>query len=479
MTARILSTACGVVGLLLSGCSMFSSGEGAAALTPQDFAGPSPTAAETATGSVKPSNKPADSAAIDTTAPRPAPTSPATPATAAPAAAPAPSAGPTASTTQTAPAAPAAPADGPSPPPPATKPGDKPAGPVVVAAPLDNNTLTVDAMIGQINGRPLYAGQVLKSLEGQFRALTITLQQGKITRGDFVAQIHLSVYKRLQEIVHDSLFLGEAERILTDQERFGLQAMLRHRREELIRKFGNGSESTANEAIKVKFGRDLDAQMQRMKEEFLTHNYLQAVLSPKISVSRRDIERYYNDVRNRDQFHSAGGRRIRMIRVSTEASAERVDDMLKAGRPFLEVAASRLNQFNPDDAGKFVIVDDKKKEIDLITGDKVFGSDAQNKALLALKAGEHSQRITLGTGTQAEHYWLFLESLIEAKSRSMAEAQLDIEETLKGMQYKILRDQTNRRLFEEAGFGGRFEEGHPLYDMNKTLVRIALNLYAP
>ncbi len=355
----------------------------------------------------------------------------------------------------------------------ATPPATPPATPAP-AAPVD--AFTINAMIGQINGKPLYASTVLAPLEGQLRAWSSTLSPR-----DFRMATTRLVGNRLYQIVFDTLFLGEAQRQLTEQERFGLKINLRMNRQELVRRYGAGSEPLADEEMRKKTGKGLEETLDGIRQAILIRKYQNDVIMPKITVSRRDVERYYNEPANYEKYNPKPGRKIRIIRVGTNAQASDVERQLAEGKAFAEVAAVRFNQFNREGGGLMTIKDAKENTIEFVQGDKVFGIEPLNEALLKLKAGQASPRITTGTGRDELHWWVFVEAISEGKHIPLREAQLQIEQQIRGMQYLMLEQRYRKKLFEDAGFDIDLSSENPLgnTDMNKALVEIAITVYGP
>ena len=365
---------------------------------------------------------------------------------------------------------PAAPATSPA----AEKELDKLKPPTIVATKQSDLTFTVNAMIGQVNGRPLYASTVLEPLAGQLRAWNTTLSPR-----DFRTATNKMVGDRLYQIVFDTLFLGEAERHLTENERFGLKVNLRMNREELVRRYGNGSEPQADEEMRKKTGKGLEETLTNVKQSILIRKYQEDVIMPKITVSRRDVERFYYDAKNFEKFNPKPGRKIRMIRVTTAPQATEIDRLLTEGKPFEEVARQRFNLNNREGGGLMVTKDAKENTIEFIQGDKVFGIEPLNAAMLALKAGERSPRIVTGTGATETYWWVFVEAINEGKHIPLREAQLQIEQQIRGMQYLMLEQRYRKKLFEDAGYKLEATANNPMAEMAQALVEIAVNVYGP
>lgn len=325
--------------------------------------------------------------------------------------------------------------------------------PQIVATPLAGDTAiyTVDAMVGQVNGRALYASSVLEPIADQLAALGRTLP-----RGVFRERATSLIASRLDQIVADALILGEAERDLSENEQMGLTQLLREKREELLRQYGRGSVSLANETMIEQTGKGLDQTLAEYRQKMLVRRYLQQKLMPKMVVSRKDVERYYND--KQSEFNPPAGRTLRLIRVTDAAAADRIESALNAGKPFAEVAGDRGNLYRRDQGGLMA---------DVARGENIFTQDELNKAMLKLDKGQASSRITIGNA----HWWVFVESIESGKPKTLRDVQLDIEETLKRQRYQSLTQRYRQRLFSEGSY-------NPVAQMTDSLVQVAISRYA-
>jgi hypothetical protein len=328
-----------------------------------------------------------------------------------------------------------------------------PATPTPVAPPMgDDRAYTVDAMVGQVNGRAIYASAVFKDIHEQL------LARGKaVPRAAFEREVSKIIAQRLQVIVLESLILGEAERDLTMQERQGLGALLKRQREDMIKRFGAGSRAVTDVRIRQLQGRSLDQALEDYRQEVLVKKYLDQHVMPKINVSRRDIERYYQ--RHYDDFNPPPTRTIHMIRTNDAARAENIDRLLNEGRPFLELAADEsLNSYKAGDKGLF--------GADL-PGNKIFGQDDLNEPTIALAEGQHTPRIERDNG----NFWIYVAKIKREPPRPLREVQSDIEGLLRRQQYEQLTSEYHIELFEQGSFD-------PLDDMAIRLIDVAMARYA-
>ncbi len=311
--------------------------------------------------------------------------------------------------------------------------------------------LSIDGMVGQVNGQAIYASRVFNPLGEQLARLGQTLPPAA-----FRKEAARPILATLEEIVFNNLILGEAERDLSSQEQAGLTTLLRTEREKLIRKWGAGSRIVADQTLREREGKTLDEKMVEIRQQVLVQRYLQQKLFPRINITRKDIERYYND--NLTRFQPEPTRRVRLIRADNATAAQQIETELAQGKPFADVAQLRINAYRREQGGLFS---------EKIVGNEVFGIAPLNQAVLQLKAGEHSTRINVGqTG-----YWVFVETLELGQVRSLREAQTEIEELLRRQRFQQLLARYRSTLFARGSY-------NPIPQMAEALLEIAVNRYA-
>jgi hypothetical protein len=328
-----------------------------------------------------------------------------------------------------------------------------------------SRAIVANAMIGQVNGKPLYASTVFAPLKEVFATKGRTTEEVQAFRAFATEKIH----QRLYTLLFDPVVLGEAKRNMSKEELQHLQFMLRLNREKLIRQFGRGSEAEADAQIKKLKGKSLDDLIKDIRHGILTRKYLDTHVNPKISVSQRDVERYYRE--NPNIFNPPPGRTVRYIRTTSDGVARRMDRLLKAGeKSFAEIAKDSGNQHNRLNGG---LVDAVQYE-----GSKTSIFEALNKAVFLVEEGKHSKRITVvQTKDVTYHFWLFVEKIHSAKSKPLSEVQLAIEQGLRRKQREILTTRYIKRLYVEAGFD--YEDPKSAFGkMRKALVEIAVSKYA-
>lgn len=314
-----------------------------------------------------------------------------------------------------------------------------------------NHRFAVDAMVGQVNGQPIYANAVFEPIIEQLTALGSNLLPG-----DFRQRARQLIESRLAQIVADSLILGEAESDLSAQEQAGLQNILKEQREELIRFWGIGSVALAEANLVRQTSRSLEQTLTESRQRLLVQRYLRQKLFPKINVTRKDIERYYND--HFDQFNPPPTRTLRLISVQDPSAAGRVNQLLNDGTAFEDVAALAINQYRPDEKGLM-----SKQAM----GDQVFSQPQLNEAMLGLRASQHSPPIQIGDKT----WWISVDSIEQPHGQPLIAVQLEIEQLLRRQQFQALTQQYRQELFATGSY-------NPIDSMSDALLMVAMSRFA-
>ena len=306
-------------------------------------------------------------------------------------------------------------------------------------------------MVGQANGQPIYAAQVFEPIEEQLIALGKTRPPAQ-----FRYQARQLIQGQLGQIVLESLMLGEAERDLSAQEQAGLDYILKGRREELIRFWGEGSVAVAESRLVEETGLDLKQTLEQERQKMVIQRYMHQKLYPKIHVSRKDIERYYQD--HHGEYNPPVKRTLRLIRVHTAREADRVDQALQEGQPFERVASRPQNRYRSQDGGLMS---------EQAVGDEVFGQPQLNEAMRSLQAGQHSPRIEI----EGSYWWVAVDEIDQSGGRSLREVQQEIEQLLRRQQFQLLTQRYRQQLVADGSY-------NPIEQMSDALVDVAMTRYA-
>ncbi|MEM1446174.1 MAG: peptidylprolyl isomerase [Planctomycetota bacterium] len=312
-----------------------------------------------------------------------------------------------------------------------------------------DDPLPVDGMIGQINGRPVYANDVLADLSDALAA-----KGRQLDAAQFENEAKQVINEAVRATLRSRLILAEAERALTEQEWQAVRYMRGQRREELLRTHGLGSLKATDRVLREETGRGLEETLTRFQEGIITRTYISQNLNALINVTRRDIERFYRE--NQDRFQPDPTRDLTIIVTDTQEAADEVTTQLESGVAFAEVATGPLQALSTDG----VMTD--------LAGDEPFGRPEIEGPMVDAEEGEWFGPVEVEDG----RLWFVKVDRVElAKHVSLEDAQASIEEALRQQQQSIRTEQFLKRLADE----GNFTEPEAMVD---ALIRIAISRYA-
>ncbi|MBI1304273.1 MAG: hypothetical protein GC172_10885 [Phycisphaera sp.] len=201
--------------------------------------------------------------------------------------------------------------------------------------PLDEvRVWPVESLVGQVNGRPIYAEEFFEPIEDQLRVIAAGADraQARRTLEAFVAQ-------RFKAAVDSELVVAEAESKLSPEQQAGLFAWLRSLQEETIAQRG-GIRAAAEASLQEEEGGSIEDFLRITRDTQLARRLLNERIEPRAIVSWRDVEQEYE--RRRSEFNPRPRIRIGRIRLAVESDAaaiERVKAWVAEGKDFAAIAA--------------------------------------------------------------------------------------------------------------------------------------------
>lgn len=310
-------------------------------------------------------------------------------------------------------------------------------------------SVSVNAMVGHINGEAVYADQIFDiNLAAQLTSF------GRRFDGDqFRRMAYPVIDERLRGIILDKLILGEAEVNLKEEQKLGIDRAVNLEFEELLRFYGQGSLSKTRAEFKKDRGVALDDHLVAYRENLITSFYMRSVIFPRISVSQTNIENYYEN--NKNKYNKPDRRVFRVIRVGDAQTADAVSNRLKRGEPFKRIAADEaVNTYNPQGAGIF-------NDGEPLAGDKIFRIDSVNDALLALQADQHAGPFPAGE----HHYFVQLIRFEPGVEVPLSEVQVQIAETLRLLEFDRQVRRVRQDLFEKGSFSDPIKMSRKLLEI--------------
>jgi len=193
----------------------------------------------------------------------------------------------------------------------------------------------VNSLVGQINGRPIFADEFFAPIDDQLRA-----EREELSSVDFYRRMELLINQWLTLLVDNELFIAEAEASLTPEQKEGVFAWLKSVQEGVIAE-NRGSRAQTEERLQDELGMSLEQVLQRRRNAALIYELRKKKIEPRVNISWRDIEREY--MREHEKFNPPAQVTLARIRMSTAnqaAQVEEVSERLARGEAFTEVATA-------------------------------------------------------------------------------------------------------------------------------------------
>lgn len=283
----------------------------------------------------------------------------------------------------------------------------------------------IDAKIGDINNRALYASDFLEPMEAALRAKAVEML--KAAKGDTRAvrvawenYAQEQVGGRLVAFIRDEIFRAEGLSSLKPAQREGLSGYISRLRDEEIRRNQGMLSMTEEEIGKQTGGKSLDEYMRTREQTELIRFQLFQQIDRKIQVAWRDIKLAYEQ--NQDRYNPNPTAYLRMIIVSASDAEgiKSIETALAAGEDFAAVAEKPVNLFNRDKGGLFAT-----QYVGEISQATLTNFKPVNAVAVGLAPGSLAGPIDNGS-TKA---WIRMERIDQPKV-SLYDAQLGIENEL-------------------------------------------------
>ncbi len=193
---------------------------------------------------------------------------------------------------------------------------------------------TIDSLVGQINGRPVYASQFMQSIED--RILRIVAENPRQRSQRLIEEL---VAERFQQYINNELIIAEAEGMLSPEMQAGVFAWLQGIQEQTVAGYG-GNRASASQSLQDQFGMTMDQYLREKRDEALAQDLLRRRVKPRTIVSWRDVERQYGLLEK--EYNPQPRITIGRIRLtpSDEALIADVEARLARDETFAQIAAA-------------------------------------------------------------------------------------------------------------------------------------------
>ncbi len=338
----------------------------------------------------------------------------------------------------------------------ATEPGSEP-GPVDttrVATTGDEEDIVVDEMVGQINGRPVYAAEFLSSLDDLLRAEAI-----EKSREEWLRTAGQLIQNQLLERIRDELLIAEFNAGLTFEERIGLFAFIDQIQQGIIDR-DLGSAARADERLRTQENVTLRGKAEEEFNREIVFEQLRREVTRKVQVSWRDIQRYYEQ--NLSVFQPPATARLRVLRVDPVERDRLV--LALADEPSRSQVIADETTFRSSDGGLIEL----ELGPDGIEAAEFFSPPELNDPATRLRAGDLSEPIEFNDSV----WWLYLEEVVQPETVSLYDAQNRIEQAIRAE-----REQDERARYFERLFGSSTMTEQQLAEMRDRLIEFAVERY--
>jgi hypothetical protein len=313
----------------------------------------------------------------------------------------------------------------------------------------------MDALVGDINGTPIYATTFFAPIEA--RLVGLAAKHRKDPQA-WVAEARKIIGNQLGEMIRDELLLAEARSKLTPEQKQGLLSFIEAVRKDLVSK-GGGGQAAVDEQLREQGEKGLDAKLKENIDRQLIYSNLRETVLPRANVSWHEVEVEYD--KRTEKFNPDPTAVFRVIWIPT-AKAELVQDFtakLAGGASFEEQADRDENEAPGEGVHKLQFKGELAQA-------EIFGPKELNEAARKLRTGETTGPFTYSTYT----CWIQLSTIDTPRAMPIYEAQLSIYNELRERKVKAESDKYLSNLLDRQSFT-------KLSEMGDKLLKIATERY--
>jgi hypothetical protein len=198
--------------------------------------------------------------------------------------------------------------------------------------------ITVESLVGQVNGRPVYANDVLAPMADQLRAESV-----KMNRSEFSESIRRMLFfetegmggtirgGRIYELVITELLLSEALGNMSKEESFGVFAMITQMRDNLASAQG-GSKTQLRQSIEDEAGVSTEEFLSMQRDQILIDALQRQKIWPNVNVTWRDIQREFEKLSNNTSVPT---------KEMDEKRAQEILKSMQMGTPLKDIVSAK------------------------------------------------------------------------------------------------------------------------------------------
>ncbi len=147
--------------------------------------------------------------------------------------------------------------------------------------------LSVAALLGTVNGKPLFVHDILGPIASQLKQEAAQSR----TRSFFIQQAARTVSNELQVKIDNLLMLQSAKHQLSKDDLKRAEVYVAMKKAKLVAQY-MGSDGVADRQLRLQ-GSSLAQKLKQYRDDFIVRFYMSAQLAPHLVVTRRQMWKYY------------------------------------------------------------------------------------------------------------------------------------------------------------------------------------------
>ena len=314
----------------------------------------------------------------------------------------------------------------------------------------------IDALVGHINGRPLFASEFFEQMDARLRS-----EAQRMTAQEWLRFAREEIGLALRDRIRDELLLAELEASLSSDERLGLLGFVQQLRTNIVSQ-NFGSASVADRNLLEQEGLTLDEKVRQTRNRELVRMQLQRALGGRTIVSWREVLQAYE--RDSERFRPPPVATLRMIWTAANdaETAVAIGERLRAGEPFESIASdASVNSYRAGDGGLHTVALSR----DGYAESRIFSPEPLDQAARSLSPGETTGPFDFN----GRSVWITLER-IEDNASLLYDVQLTLYDELLSQRFTENQARYFGRLIERGSLSD-------IADMERRLFELAAERY--
>jgi len=154
--------------------------------------------------------------------------------------------------------------------------------------PLANQPMAINALLGAINGRPLFVDDVIRPIDADLQRIARVAQ----TASGFRTQAREAIQKQIKQQVGDILIIKAAQDSLEEEDQKRVEMFMNKTRNDLLSKNG-GSTALTDEYYRAR-GSSFEKELSDLRRRATVDLFLRRTLYPRITITRKMLLDAYN-----------------------------------------------------------------------------------------------------------------------------------------------------------------------------------------